>query len=272
MNAYLYNNRSDNNVVVKNLVNSDQITIHMKEDCSIVNPTIYISRNINMKNKNYLYIPDCHRYYYITNITSSQQRYIVECKSDVLMSFKEQFKKNKVVVDRNQFRFSKYFNDEQVTAYQYNHIDTIPFPKTGFDENTQEFLLTVIGNSNKPAIVSPDSGGDDGGSSDKSENTTPEEYHDKPQQEKEEDDNITHVNQTDPPPAAPMIYDSIYNIITPTQYAAIATPEVNTTYFTSLNATGKTGTRNIKTTYELYAALTTAAKNNNIPYYVRRNA
>ena len=268
--GYFYLNKSAENVVDKVLTNqSDALTLHFKENSSVIKPTFIISRNINVKNYNYLQVPEFHRYYYITDITVSQQYYILECKSDVLMSFKEGMKEQPCIIERNATLFNEYLEDDRFKSYQYTHRDTYRF-NGGFEESTQEFILVVCGNPAVSANVG-DGKSNDGGSTRPSEIMTPEQYEELPESQKNNNDVII-VDNNRGASLPPSEYDNTrYWLLTQAQYDRLTNEQKNdgTMYFISDNAPNLKGTRNIFITQLLYDALLPRDKNNNIPYYVK---
>ena len=63
----LYINKSDNNVVNKNLeVIHENVTYEMKTDTSVINPILIIDRTLWNENINYVYVEELKRYFYIT--------------------------------------------------------------------------------------------------------------------------------------------------------------------------------------------------------------
>ena len=58
------------------------------DDTSLMNPVFKLEIGSNPIGKNYCYVPDFNRYYFITDITSSQNFWYISCKCDVLASFK----------------------------------------------------------------------------------------------------------------------------------------------------------------------------------------
>lgn len=98
-----YRNNSDKNRVDKTnfieFVGSD--TIVLKQETSIVSPTIIIERT-SFPNFNYVYINEFNRYYFITSITSVRNNlWEIDLTIDVLMSYKDGIKSLKAFVDRN---------------------------------------------------------------------------------------------------------------------------------------------------------------------------
>jgi hypothetical protein len=148
MHGTLYYNESDNKVVDKKLSKSKSITLHFKEDTNIIEPTIYISRNIDIDNYNYIHISSIDRYYYITDYDTSQQRYIVKCKLDTLMSFKKYIKKSFCIVKRSQSNYDLYLNDELFTLENVARFKCKHFP-SGFCDNNgnreKSFILAING-------------------------------------------------------------------------------------------------------------------------------
>lgn len=271
MQIKLYYNGSDERVVDKVLTPSDGVsyTAHFKDDSSIINPVLTLSPNVNIYNYNYLYIPTFKRYYYITDVTVSTQRYIVNCKCDVLMSFKAGIKAQKCVIERSATLFNEYLEDERFKAYQYTHRDTYRF-NGGFDEDAQEFILVVCGNPNVTANIG-DGKSIDGGSTRPSEIMTPEQYEELPTSQKENNDVII-VDNNRASELPPSEYNNTrYWLLTESQYNRLTNEQKNdgTMYFIYDNAPNLKGTRNIFISQALYDALLERDKNNNIPYYIK---
>lgn len=272
MNAYLYINESDVNVMNKDLKQEKPITIHFKEDSPIDEPILYISRNINMKNFNYIRIPDFHRYFYIDKVDTSQQYYIVRCSSDPLMSFKSELKPKKVLLDRSATNYYADLEDDKAKLFQFTHTDVYRFPKQGFNPHIQEFLLTCCGNPDVNANVTPGGGGggkvNNGGSTINNNNMNQEDY-DNLSPEEKNDGTITII-PTSPVGSPSFENPSIFSNIKPSQYEALTTEQKNngTFYYLSDTANGVTGNRIIKIEKTMYNELKTKAKNNNAVYYI----
>lgn len=105
MTIALYRNNSDNSVLNKKLVNELSISdVYLLDETTLTNPTfILVADYTTISGYNYLYCAEMGaRYYYITNITSlDSERVLIACKTDVLMSFKEDIMKCKVSVNRS---------------------------------------------------------------------------------------------------------------------------------------------------------------------------
>lgn len=105
MNITLYRNNSDNSVINKTLVNALEFAdVYLLDETSITNPAfILIADYTQISAFNYLYCEDMgNRYYYITDIKSLDgERISIACKTDVLMSFRDDINKCIVNVDRS---------------------------------------------------------------------------------------------------------------------------------------------------------------------------
>ena len=160
MKAMLYYNESNKNVVNKTITTdlSNDITVHFKDDTNMINPVIYISREIDMRDYNYILIKGFNnRYYYIESVEVSQQMYIVKCHVDVLMTYKSAIKNQTCIVTRNSNHYNMYLNDDKLKLNNMSRVETIKFPN-GFRVNgskTFNFVLTINGGGNNS-----NSGGD----------------------------------------------------------------------------------------------------------------
>ena len=90
MEVILYRNSSENNVIGKSLAQIKSVEANLKNDVSIINPTLVLNYTANILNSNYCFIPKFNRYYFIDEIVPiTGDRCIVKCRVDVLESFKD---------------------------------------------------------------------------------------------------------------------------------------------------------------------------------------
>lgn len=137
-----YSNASEEHVLDKSITKiNDNVSVILKDDSNVINPTLITSQNIS-HNFNYIYISDFNRYYFVNNITYSQQRFYIECSVDVLMSFNADIKGLNVIANRSSSRFNVYQPDPSVSFLQKSIIATQKFPY-GF--NGQSLILAVNG-------------------------------------------------------------------------------------------------------------------------------
>lgn len=115
MKATFYSSSAEKNRIDKSsyLSNTLETDILLKENCGMLTPVLIISANVT--DKNYLYIPLFSRYYFITNITRlDNNRVEIACKCDVLMSFKDDILKLKVIATRSSNKYNQYLIDKAI--------------------------------------------------------------------------------------------------------------------------------------------------------------
>lgn len=89
MKITLYNTKSPYNCINKNLTNSTDFEVKLKDTTSISNPTILLNTSLDLSNYNYCFIPKFKRYYFLTDITIQRQNlFIINLDIDVLESYK----------------------------------------------------------------------------------------------------------------------------------------------------------------------------------------
>lgn len=144
MNIILYSNFSDKNVMDKNISLIKTLTGTLRENCSIINPTISIEGLTaeELTKANYAYIPDFGRYYYINNIILKKNLYELQMHVDVLMSFKDSIRLNNAVISRQQKSYNLYLRDG-VFKCEAGDIIQIKQFSDGFDDFN--FIFCVAG-------------------------------------------------------------------------------------------------------------------------------
>ena len=146
MNISLYKTNSEKNVVYKTLTNEVSFPdVTFKNPTEILNPTITLATNVDVKAYNYCYIPELNRYYYISNIVSVVNGlWTLNLSVDVLMSFKQYFSNFDVILKRSQTEYNKYINDGEIITEADNIISTYKFPQTPLNKQMY-FILTTVG-------------------------------------------------------------------------------------------------------------------------------
>lgn len=146
MEIKLYKNLSENNVIGKTLTQIKSVEANLKNDVSVINPTLVLNYTANILESNYCFIPKFNRYYFIDEIIPiTGDRCIVKCRVDVLESFKDDIKSLTVILDKSQsiYKSNKYLDDGSfiVENKDFNTIHNFP---NGFnDEGT--FILICAG-------------------------------------------------------------------------------------------------------------------------------
>lgn len=129
----------------------------MLDDTSVIEPTFVLSRHHYWKRCNYIWSEDTLRYYYVTDVTLSQNKVYVKCHVDVLNTFRTKLFNKTVILKRaskwnsvleKPFNYNMYLNDDKFKAYAQVCNRFIKFPENqGFDINKGEFVMCVVGNS-----------------------------------------------------------------------------------------------------------------------------
>lgn len=147
-----YNNRSDKRYVTKDITqlslegHSNPVNVEILDSTSITHPVFKVKDNDLYMTANYCYVDSLRRYYFIDDITMENGFGLLKCTVDVLMTYAEQLKAQNVIVTRQEAHVDFYQNDERYRIEQRTAKRTIAFPN-GFDFNTQEFILGVVGDN-----------------------------------------------------------------------------------------------------------------------------
>ena len=148
MNLSLFVNNSEKNKLDKELSNEIKMTGQLREQSSIVSPSIMIKHD-NPSNFNYAYIPEFGRYYFITDITSIRNGlWEVTMHVDVLMSFKDGIKNTSIILsDTETTGQTNYMSGEQWTSTVKTATDIVSFPNT-MNISGDYILITAGGPGN----------------------------------------------------------------------------------------------------------------------------
>lgn len=127
----LYKVQDENNVVYKTLNNSLSLTnCFIRENTSVIAPSITIETSMNISDYNYCYISEFKRYYYIKNISSVRKNlWQVDLKCDVLMSYKSSFNKFDIIGGRTQESINRYLNDNENKVLAKQRVFCKKFPE-----------------------------------------------------------------------------------------------------------------------------------------------
>lgn len=140
----LQRNQSEKNALSKVVNDLATVTGVLKEETSIINPTITIECDLSSFSLcNYMTIPEFDRSYFVTNIRSIKNN-LVEFSGhvDVLASFAPYIRANRAIIEKQENAWNLYLDDGTFRVYQNPMVLTKMFPN-GF--NTLEFVLAVAG-------------------------------------------------------------------------------------------------------------------------------
>ena len=130
MDLILYVNDSEKNKLDKSLSSELKLTGSLREQSSVVNPSIMI-QTTNPSNYNYAYIPEFKRYYFITDMVSVRTGlWEISMHVDVLMSFKDSIKSTSIILsDTETTGQTNYISGEQWVRNVKDTTEIINFPK-----------------------------------------------------------------------------------------------------------------------------------------------
>lgn len=140
----LQRNQSEKNALSKVVNDLATVTGVLKNETSIVNPTIIIECNVSdFSLCNYMSIPEFDRSYFVTDIRSIKNGLVeFTCHVDVLSSFAPYIRANRAIIEKQENAWNVYLDDGTFRVYQNPMVLTKMFP-SGFD--TWEFVLAVAG-------------------------------------------------------------------------------------------------------------------------------
>lgn len=119
----------------------------LKDETSILRPTIRILTNSDIYTYNYMYIAEFERYYFIDDIVSvNNNKWEVSAHVDVLETYKNGILAQSAVVRRQQKKYNLYLNDPDFMTYNYDTIQTLKFKNiSGGFSKTLNYVLVVNG-------------------------------------------------------------------------------------------------------------------------------
>ena len=144
----LFKTVSENNRVVKTLTYEKQLSGELRNQTSVLNPSIIIESADNISTYNYAYIPEFSRYYYITEIISVRTNcWVVSMRCDVLMSYKDEIRSMNVILNNTQETgISNYISSPNWVNLVKTKTDIKTFPK-GLSNEGEFILITAGGDS-----------------------------------------------------------------------------------------------------------------------------
>lgn len=94
-----------------------EFDVIFKTDNNVINPKIVIRNKGGKLKCNYCYIPHLHRYYWITNISTSNADFLIlDLAVDVLMTYRKEIKNSVGFIDRNEVDYNNYLIDNEVVV------------------------------------------------------------------------------------------------------------------------------------------------------------
>lgn len=138
----MYKNKSEADVINKDLVFVSDLTGYFKDDTDLIEPTLILSTNFNITNENYFIINGYN--YFVRDITFSQGRQFIKLDLDDVETFKSIILDQYAVLDRSsaQNTFNTYFVDPELPLLNSSEITVTAFSE-GF--TGESFILATTG-------------------------------------------------------------------------------------------------------------------------------
>lgn len=145
MEVILYKNSSENNVIGKTLTQIKSVECNLKNDVSVVNPTLVLSYTDSILDSNYCFIPKFNRYYFIDEIIPiTGDRSIIKCRVDVLESFKDDIKSLTAIINKQESIADKFIDDGSWIVENKDFLQSYNF-SNGFNDSGEFILITAGG-------------------------------------------------------------------------------------------------------------------------------
>lgn len=145
MNASVYNNSSNNNVVHKSITKIKDVDLQVTDEFTVTDPIFTLARDDDYLTANYIYVPKLRRYYYATFKILDGGRMSCACHVDVLMSWWDGFKNSQCIAYRSSNRYNINLEDDRIVKALK---PTIIYRKMGAaftPSNVNNYVLTLSG-------------------------------------------------------------------------------------------------------------------------------
>ena len=148
--VYLMKSTDDRKKISKNPTTICSVSATMKENTSLFQPTMLISKSALGKNwagANYAYIPDFgNRYYFIDNITAETgQALAFSMTVDPLKTYQSDLLYTPFEVARSEDINSPYFVDTEKALINRKVVETLPIGHITQSQTGNKYTITVAG-------------------------------------------------------------------------------------------------------------------------------
>ena len=113
------------------------------DETSLMNPTFKLSIAQNPIGKNYAYVPDFNRYYFVTDISSHQNFWYITCTCDVLASFKTEIGVQSHYVLRSASEYDGYISDNHYGAKVVQTATKLPSTGPLYWNTNSSFVVGI---------------------------------------------------------------------------------------------------------------------------------
>ena len=147
----LYSVTDENNKLNKTLGTGTTYTGTFRDEADVMDVTVELEipnaqiTSSSVLSRNYAYISDFGRYYFITDITVVQSNLVrFTMHIDVLMTYKTEIKAMKGIMLRQENYYNLYLNDPELKKFAYPLIQHTAFPNM-INSTDYHFYLTTAG-------------------------------------------------------------------------------------------------------------------------------
>lgn len=124
----------------------------LKENTDLFKPTFIIQSGADIWKFNYIEDSSFGRKYFITDIRSiGNDRYEIDCKTDVLSTWSEEIRGNVAVIKRQENLYNLYLDDPDFHVLNYERIQTLQFPTSNGFMKALQYILVTNGAGNSSA-------------------------------------------------------------------------------------------------------------------------
>ena len=147
MTVKFYNTSSDPRVLNKYLTDELILTsVQITDVTSLDAPTLKLDLTAEKLNRNYCYIQEFGRYYYLGDAQVINGNHLeIECKCDVLMSFKNAILNTYVIAERSTSHPEYYIPDPVVADSGIIETEYIRLPEVFDTANASNNYLIILG-------------------------------------------------------------------------------------------------------------------------------
>ena len=144
MQIILYRNQSEPEKVDKDITNAMTLAGSLRNTSEVINPAILVAIPAGtLTDYNYAYIPLFDRYYYITDMTSNREGLTtISMRVDVLMSWKNQIRQNRAILNHQENAGNTYLNDG-TWFHDSRGFYTVKSFSNGFNDSGEYILITA---------------------------------------------------------------------------------------------------------------------------------
>ena len=123
----MYKYTGQRNVINKSITHvADLSNGYFKNDTDFINPVLVLSTSFNITNENYFSIDGL--YYFVNEVTRSQQNQVVQLELDDLESYKTSILDQSCIIERSSNNFNLYQEDPDIPSLKNNDITQQLFP------------------------------------------------------------------------------------------------------------------------------------------------